>query len=69
MNDKPSHLIEFDPLTWQPISVYFKSNSDEETRCLQEILMRGVKCETVKQARVNYDARLTCPQKVYHIQS
>jgi len=43
MNEKPSLLIEFDPLTWQINAIYFKASTDEETKRLTEILVRGVK--------------------------
>lgn len=56
MNENPCLLIEFNPLTWQTIAVYFKASTDEETKRLREILVRGVKCEMSAPAGGHYDA-------------
>ena len=56
MNENPCLLIEFDAQSWQTIAVYFKASTDEETKRLREILVRGVKCEMTAPAGGHYDA-------------
>lgn len=45
MNECPSLLIEFDPLTWEMKAIYFKAATDVEKNKLTEILVQGVQCK------------------------
>jgi hypothetical protein len=56
MNDTPALLIQFDPETWQITGVFYRTGTDEETKCLREIIARGVKCELVAPVGGHYDA-------------
>jgi hypothetical protein len=47
MNDQPAILIQFDPQTWKPTAVYFKSSCDRETERLRRILKIGFRTETL----------------------
>lgn len=47
MNDAPGITIEFDPATWQVISVKFTATTDQEFNRLREIMAEGIR-ETVE---------------------
>jgi len=51
MNDMPALFIEFNPVTWEMIRVYFKASTDKEVEALSAILAEGVKYERPERTR------------------
>lgn len=45
MKERPCIFLEFDPVTFELIAIFFKASTDRETEQLREILFKNFKEE------------------------